>query len=378
MSHGQGNNVNPTEPDAAMRDRVRSLAIEQGFALCGICPARPSDYGRALRDWLDRGEHGEMAWLAEHVEVREDPRKLLEGARSIILVADRLPGERAMPDGPTAQNVEPPVGRVARYAWISDYHKVMKKRLFGLADALREHDPEATFKVCVDTAPLLEREYAARAGLGWVGKHTLLLNAEQGSHLLLGAIVTTLDLPADEPETDHCGSCTRCIDACPTDAITPYHVDARKCISYLTIEHRSEIDPQYHEAMGDWLYGCDICQDVCPFVRKAEREAPDAPPEGYSRKFERLNLLDVLNWDEQARRDAFTRSAMKRAKLDQMKRNALIAAGNHLRTHDDSELRDRIECIVTDVDEPAMVRNTSRQVLQRLDDAEDAPFGDST
>jgi len=352
--------------ETTWRDRTRALAFEQGFALCGICAARPSDHGQALRDWLGRGEHGEMVWLADHVEVREDPCRLLAGARSIIMAADRLPGEHVRHDGGRSDDPDAPVGRIARYAWVSDYHKVMKRRLFRVADALRELAPEAKFKVCVDTAPLLEREHAARAGLGWVGKHTLLLNAEQGSHLMLGAILTTLELAADEPQTDHCGTCTRCIDACPTDAITPYHLDARKCISYLTIEHRSEIDPAYHAAMGEWLYGCDICQDVCPFVRKAERYAPDAPPAEYTPKFDRLDMLAVLDWDEQARRDAFMRSAMKRAKLDQMKRNALIVAGNHLRQHKHEALRDRIERIAADPDEPAMVRGTAEQVLGRL------------
>ncbi len=362
--------------------QVKDRAAELGFALCGICAARPSDFGPELRRWLAEGRHGEMDWLASRVEVREDPRKLLEGARSIIMVADRLPGPEAIAgddgaDGGGETEAPAVPGRLARYAWVSDYHKVMKKRLFALADELRARHPAERFNVCVDTAPLPEREHAMRAGLGWVGKHTLLLHAEQGSHLMLGAIVTTLGLPADEPATDHCGSCRRCIDACPTDAITAaQQLDARRCISYLTIEHRSRIDPGFHEAMGDWLYGCDICQDVCPFVRKAERDRPaEAPPPGYEPKFTTLDAVRVLDWSEADRREAFVKSAMKRAKLEMMKRNALIVLGNRIRATDDAEeaatLRRRIEAVAADEREPAIVRRTAQDVRERLESATD-------
>lgn len=385
--------VRPTPDHAsAVRDeaaRIKRLAGDLGFALCRVAEARPSDHADELRDWLAQGRHGEMDWLADRVETRLDPRRLVPGARSVICLADRVPTPPRSPAGGE--------GRVARYAQISDYHKVVKKRLFGLADALREDWPGHHFRVCVDTAPLLEREHAHRAGLGWRGKHTLLLNRDAGSHLLLGEIVTTLPLPADEAETDHCGSCTRCIDACPTDAITPYAVDARRCISYLTIEHRSAIDPAFHDAMGDWLFGCDVCQDVCPFVQRAERggrddrgDAPpnvgpevaestparpaegggqaDRPPPGYERRPAAFDLATVLDWDESARRAAFVKSAMKRAKLDMVKRNALIAAGNRLRQTPASEpaLRARIERLAGDHTEPPLVRETAAAVLDRL------------
>lgn len=358
----------PVEVEAAAA--VKRLAAEAGFALCGVAEARPSDHGRAFGDWLAQGKQGEMAWLAEHVQTRLDPRELLHGARSVICVADRLPPPERAPEVDVA--AEQGEGRVARYAQISDYHKTIKKRLFALADALRGRWPDEQYRVCVDTAPIMEREHAQRAGLGWRGKHTLLLNRDVGSHLLLGEIVTTLAVAPDGAETDHCGSCTRCVEACPTDAITPYSVDARRCISYLTIEHRSSIDPAYHEAMGDWLFGCDICQDVCPFVQRAEgrgdgagQSAPDAPtlPPGYERRAGAFDLAAVLDWDEEARREAFVKSAMKRAKLAMMKRNALIVAGNRLRRVADAALRGRIEAMACDASEEAMVRETARAVL---------------
>jgi len=406
---------------------IKHHATELGFALCGICDAQPTDFAEHFRGWLTDGKHGEMDWLARNVDVRLDPGQLVEGAKSIIVVADVLPpslgeglGEGASRDRASKQtssaaippHPNPPPGgegvtaRVARYAHISDYHKVMKKRLLKLADVLREQHLDHTFRVCVDTAPLLEREHAQRAGIGWTGKHTLTLNRDWGSHLMLGAILTTLGLRPDEPETDHCGSCTRCIDACPTDAITPRSVDATRCISYLTIEHRSPIDPKFFEPMGDWIYGCDICQDVCPYVRKAEAaihhtrtsrgrkpadassnrakppnaqdvtpphpgpppkgegEKADLPP-GYERKFASLDVREVLNWTEDDRRVAFQGSAMKRAKLDMIKRNALIVAGNHLRRHADPDLRSRIVRLA-DADESAMVRQTAGDVLRSL------------
>lgn len=349
---------------------LKRLAGDAGFALCGVAEARPSDHAADFRAWLDAGKHGEMAWLADHVQTRLDPRALLPGARSVVCVADRLP----RPDRPpgTDAAVDHAEGRVARYAQISDYHKVLKKRLFRLADAMRERWPDQQHRVCVDTAPIMEREHAHRAGLGWRGKHTLLLNRDLGSHLLLGEIVTTLPIDPDEPATDHCGTCRRCVEACPTDAITPYAVDATRCISYLTIEHRSAIDPGDFEAMGDWLFGCDLCQDACPYVRRAEAREdatdadPHAPPPGYERRPGAFDLAAVLGWDEDARRRAFIKSAMKRAKLDMIKRNALIVAGNRLRRRDDPALHSRIEQLAADAEQPPMVRETARAVLAQL------------
>ncbi len=358
-----------------LESTIKSLAAELGFALCGIAEARPSEHADHVRRWLAAGRHGEMGWLADHLDERLDPAALLPGARSVICVADYVGKSDRGPriaevDDPAPHFRDPqseirdPVGRIARYAQFDDYHKVLKKRLQTLADRLRELAPEAQTRICVDTAPVLEREHAMRAGLGWVGKNTLTIHPRIGSHLLLGEIFTTLDLAPDEAEPDHCGSCTRCIDACPTQCITPYSVDAARCISYLTIEHRGPIDPAFHGAIGDWLYGCDICQDVCPYNNRTN-PLPAATPPQYHRRPATLAILDVLNWDEEARRAAFTRSAMKRAKLDQMKRNALIVAGNLLAERADPMVRQRVVEISDDERESPMVRQTAQDVLGR-------------
>ena len=430
------------------RDRtqlVAQLARDAGFALVGAASADPTAHGDFVEQWLSAGQHGEMAYLANHVEQRCDPRVLLPGARSVVCVADRYhvqwPGKSGGGDpglgkdpacgdesdvgGTGRESGNGPRGRVARYAWGDDYHKVMKKRLFDMCDALRERWPDDRFKACVDTAPILEREHAARAGLGWVGKHTLLIHPQLGSWLLLGEIVTTLELETAEqtaqrqsdafpgahagaipgtipgtipgafPGADHCGTCTRCIDACPTDCITPYQLDASRCISYLTIEHRGRIDPSLHEAMGDWVAGCDVCQEVCPHQPASENTgrkpgATSKPPrandslgdkdkKGSGAFFSDLHprytprppapsipLLDLLGWDADARQAAFTGSALKRIKLDMLKRNALIAAGNALRERDDADLRARVEALAVDEDESALVRQTAGDVLAAL------------
>ncbi|MAE62069.1 MAG: tRNA epoxyqueuosine(34) reductase QueG [Planctomycetaceae bacterium] len=346
---------------SASVDHIKQRTLELGFAACGIAPAQPTAHRRHVVDWIADGRHGDMSWLARNLNLRLDPAKFQPDARSIICVADHISAAPAA-DGNRIPS-DSPYGRVARYAQISDYHKVLKKRLHRLADDLRTEHPDALFRVCVDTAPVLEREHAARTALGWVGKHTLLLHPQLGSHLLLGVIVTSLDLPHDTPHTDHCGTCTRCIDACPTQCITPWSVDAARCISYLTIEHRGPIDPQLHEAIGDHLFGCDVCQDVCPFNQGSE--PADLPP-GYEPRASEFNLLTVLGWSEADRRAAFVKSAMKRAKLPQIKRNALIAAANALRDTDHKALRDRARAIATDATEDDIVRETARDVINRL------------
>jgi len=375
---------------------VLDLADELGFGLVGIASAKPSEYAEFVRQWISQGLHGEMNYLENHLEVRLDPGKLLEGARSIICVADKHPAETDLnPTGPA------PHGKIARYAWGDDYHKTLKKRLHQLADALAEAHPGERFRSTVDTAPMMEREHAAQAGLGWIGKHTLLIHPAYGSYFLLGTILTTMNLKTTEqagypkptvPPTDHCGTCTRCIDACPTDCISrepPRSIDATRCISYLTLEHRSEIDPALHPLMGDWIAGCDVCQEVCPHNREQgvgpgdqgealeisdparsprlrfsalpidARYNPRPPAPG-------LSLLDILAWTEDDRRAVFKGSALKRIKLDMLKRNALIAAGNALIEQPDTELRKRVEQIAQDSKETDLVRLTAQQTLARL------------
>ncbi len=293
-----------------------------GFALAGVCRAEPSAHEAFFRRWLDDGRHGEMRWLAENVATRLDPRELLPGARSIVMVADLY---AARGEGAGAEPTTPGFGKVARYARGEDYHEVIKRRLHALCDRWREEHPGAEFRACVDTAPLMEREHAARAGLGWIGKHTLLIHPRLGSYFLLGAVVTTLDAAppgAQQPVTDHCGACTRCVDACPTDAITPYSVDASRCISYLTIEKRGDLPTDLANQLHGWLFGCDICQEVCPHNSARPTLRDDAPRDEYSPRFVALNLDEVSRWTPDDRARALKGSSMKRATLEMMKRNA--------------------------------------------------------
>jgi epoxyqueuosine reductase len=263
-----------------------------------------------------------------------DPARALPGARSVIMVAD-VYQSRGVTPAPAARDDPRPAGAIARYARGLDYHKVMKRRLHELCDALRERFPDDNFRAFVDTAPLPERELAARAGLGWIGKNTLLINPRLGSYTLLGGVLTTLALdspPHEEP--DHCGTCTRCIEACPTHALTPYSLDASRCISYLTIEYRGEIAPEFHAAIGGRVFGCDVCQEVCP--HNSPRDAGEPPRDEYTPRRTSLDLLSVLGWTEGDRSDALRGSSMKRATLEMLQRNARIALGNSPATGPDT------------------------------------------
>jgi epoxyqueuosine reductase len=340
---------------------VTDLCKKYGFAQSGVAEASRSVHDVQLTQWLADKKHGEMEWMERNVEIRLDPRALMENARSIVCVADRYGTSESADYGKR-------LGKVARYAHGRDYHKVMKKRLHAICDILKEQFPEETFRACVDTAPLLEREFAQLAGIGSVGKHTLLIEQGIGSWMLLGAIVTTANFEPSTPSpTDPCSTCTRCIDACPTDAITPWEVDARKCISYLTIEHRSDIDPSFYSQMGDWLFGCDICQEVCPHNQPNERSSLAPIHDLYESQFDAFDVLDVLNWDEDARRAHISGSSMKRAKLGMLRRNAVIVAGNMLAQHQDSELLAKLNEIARDDTEDTLVLTAANEVLGALD-----------
>lgn len=365
---------------------AQRLAKEAGFALCGIADAAPSGYADFFAQWLAAGKHGEMGYLADHAAVRVDPGKLVERAASVIVVADAYRGlEPAAP--PSNEQQGRPQGRIAKYAWGDDYHKTIKKRLHAMCDALAEQYTGHAFRATTDTAPIFERELATRAGLGWTGKHTLMIHPRLGSYFLLGTIVTTLPMQTSElagfpaplsPPTDHCGSCTRCIDACPTDAIARegYSVDATRCISYLTLEHRSAIDPALHAGMGEWVAGCDICQDVCPHNRRrlalegqdgptADHESPLAFHPRYTPRAPAptLDLLAVLDWNEDDRRAAFAGSALKRVKLDMLKRNVLIALNHTALTSQRPEIRGLIHAYHDRENLPPLVRDTTIQIL---------------
>lgn len=261
---------------AVKANRVKRMARELGFDRSGIVRAGPVRNATYYRDWLAAGHAGSMRYLHRNADGRTDSSNFLPGAHSVICAAMsyRRPPDDAGPavDSPGGESrAAAPGGRVAQYARGPDYHVVLRRRLAALVERMRaEIDEPFEARICVDTAPLLERELAAAAGLGWIGKNTLVIDPALGSFLFLGEVVTTLELAPDEPATDHCGTCTRCLDACPTQAlIGPYQMDASRCISYLTIEHRGEIPAELRGGIGDWVYGCDVCQDVCPFNAKA-------------------------------------------------------------------------------------------------------------
>ena len=309
---------------SALARAVKARGRELGFDLVGIAPADRSRHADYVRQWLDDGRAGSMEYLTRRFEERVDPAAYLPGARSVICLAINY----HVPLQPVPESERDRHGRIARYALGDDYHEVLKSRLHALSDWLRETAPGAQTRACVDTAPVLERELAARAGVGWVGKNTCVISPKIGSWLLLGEVITTIDLPPDEPATDHCGTCTRCLDACPTGAITaPYQLDARRCISYLTIEHRAAgVPPEYQAAVGDWLYGCDVCQDVCPHNRKAPASADPALQPRFPTGT--LNVDDVAGWTDDDYRTRLRGSAMKRTKLPMLQRNARLVAAN--------------------------------------------------
>jgi epoxyqueuosine reductase len=372
---------------------ILDLCSRQGFALSGVCKAQPSAYQRELREWLAAGFHGDMHFLEEDRALREDPSRLTcvvkpgdnrarDGynenvlpVRSFIIVADQY-GVRGDTDDSTETASDRSIsqitakhnqGKVARYARGTDYHAVMKKRLHTLSDDLRATFPHEGFVSFVDTVPLPERELASLAGLGWIGKHSLLINRTLGSWFFLGGVGTSLDLhppTTQRIDTDHCGSCTRCIDACPTHAITDRSVEATRCISYLTIEHQGLIPREYHAAIGDWLYGCDVCQEVCPHNADLQGlRNPGTARKEYRSSRHSLPLLEILNWTHDDRTREFRGSAMKRITLDMLKRNAIIVAGNRLRSTPDQPLRARLMLLRDDPAQSALVRETAAVVL---------------
>lgn len=330
-------------------------AKELGFDLCGVVHAEKFPELARTGEWLERGYAGEMKYLAD--ERRSDPQAVMPQLRSVIVCA--LNYNSAFPRSTEASATEdPPRGWISRYAWGDDYHEVLQQKLRVLASALSERFPEPfEARIYSDTGPIHERVFAKHAGLGWIGKNTLLLNSKIGSWFFLGAILTTLDLaatlgPADTPPANLCGSCTRCIDACPTGALVePYLLDSRRCIAYLTIELRGSIPEPLREPMGRHVFGCDICQDVCPWNRRApvtagkefqprsfpadaERETSKSSPieAKKSGEAEESLFLPRLEWlaamSEEEFRVHFRGSPVKRAKWRGLVRNACIALGN--------------------------------------------------
>ncbi len=312
----------------SLAERVEGLALAVGFDLAGIAPAEPVPETEYLREWLAKGYAGEMRYLERRVEERVDPRRLLEGARSIVAVGFIYdPGERAAPTPGTCE--------IARYAGGDDYHDVLLDRLRALESGLEVLAGRAVrTRAYVDTGPVQERVFAAYAGLGWIGKNTCLIHPRLGSYLFLGVVLTDLELVAGTREPDHCGTCRACLDACPTDAFAaPYQLDATRCISYWTIEARDAIPEALREAHGEFAFGCDICQEVCPFNRREGRRVPPDPHGLRARiaarpEWVRPSLAWLLGLREDDWRAATRGTALRRARFRGLVRNALVVAGN--------------------------------------------------
>jgi epoxyqueuosine reductase len=304
-----------TSDTATLTGSVKALAIELGFDLVAIGPAGPPEHGPALRRWVEAGHAGTMGYLERRLEERLDPERVLPGVRAVVCVAlNYYQGEAA----------DPSWQPVARYARGRDYHDVIGPRLQRLADHLADA-AGARSRGYVDTGPVLERDVAARAGLGWIGKNTMLLHPRLGSWFFIGVLLTTADLAHDEPLADRCGTCRACLDACPTEAfVAPYVLDARRCISYLTIEHRGGIDPSLRPDMAGWQFGCDVCQDVCPWNRKA----PVATGSDFRASGPYPGAEAVAGMDDAALGRRFAGTPLLRARPAGLRRNALIYLEN--------------------------------------------------
>ncbi len=297
---------------------IRDQAAHCGFELAGIARALPHEDAALFHDWVSRGLAGHMSYLTgPRAAIRSDPRALLPSARSIICVGKLYNG----PEPYSTKFDSRERAWISRYAWGDDYHGVMRDGLERLAAAVGPHHE---WRACVDTAPLLERSYARQAGLGWIGKNTCLINEPRGSWFFLGELLTSLDLAPDAPPPDRCGSCTRCIDACPTNALRPYELDATLCISYFTIELRGPVPDERRAAAGRHVFGCDICQDVCPWNRRAPiTQDPAFAPRQFAPPLEKLAALT-----EDEFRAMFRDSPVKRAKYAGFLRNVAVAMGN--------------------------------------------------
>jgi epoxyqueuosine reductase len=308
----------------SLKEAIRAEADRLGFTACGFTRADATgEAGIDLERWLAAGHHGTMGWMEDRAEQRSSPLALWPEARSAIALGMSY----APATDPLALAEQPSLGRISAYAQGGDYHKTVKRGLKALARFIVERAP-SELKVFVDTAPVMEKPLSAAAGIGWQGKHTNLVSREHGSWLFLGIILTSLELEPDEPASRHCGSCTRCLDICPTDAFDGANrIDARRCISYLTIEHKGPIPDEFRKAIGNRIYGCDDCLAACPwnrfataaaankaFVPRAELAAP--------------RLGDLLSLDDAAFRELFAGSPIKRIGRNRMVRNCLIAAGN--------------------------------------------------
>ena len=342
-----------TNPD--LTSRLKAEALRLGFDRVGIAPAVTAPGHERFLEWLRAGHAAGMTYLERQAEARRHPDHLLEGVRSVVMVSV-VYGQSA------ARASAAHEGKIARYAQGPDYHRVLWALLEELLDWLREVCPGARGRAVVDTAPLLERDFARLAGLGWVGKNTMLIDRKLGSFTFLGALLVDQDLVPDEPHTaDHCGNCTRCLEACPTDAfVGPYELDARRCISYWTIEHKGPIPEDVAGTLDGWVFGCDVCQDVCPWNRKAPHGRVARLEEGRTEDFP--DLIEWLDRDTDAWKAGVTGSALQRARRRGLVRNAALALGERRVTEAQPALARRLN----DPDEEPAVRAAAAWALGRL------------
>ncbi|HEX2439223.1 MAG TPA: tRNA epoxyqueuosine(34) reductase QueG [Methylomirabilota bacterium] len=332
----------------ALTQAVKAHAIAVGFERVAVAGAGPAEHGEAFETWLDAGYAGGMDYLARTRVERRDPERLLPGCRAVLSLA--------LAYGPREDDAS--WAGVSRYARGVDYHDVMRPRLAAIVEYLREAGaPDVVSRAAVDTSAVLERDLAARAGLGWIGKNTNLIAVGTGSYFFIGTVLTTAELVPDGPVADHCGTCTACLDACPTDAfVGPWVLDARRCLAYLTIEHRGDVADEFKPAMREWLFGCDVCQDVCPWNRKA----PPAREPALAPRAPLPSLESLLTMDEAAFRARFRGSAMSRARRAGLARNAALLLGHRGDRAAEPALRRALE----DPDEG--VRRAARWSLERL------------
>jgi len=293
---------------------IKDEALRLGFMQCGIAKAEfLEDEAPRLEKWLNNNYHGEMAYMENHFDKRLDPRLLVDDSKSVIsLTLNYFPEE---------QQTDPNAPKISKYAYGTDYHLVIKDKLFELLNFISEEIGEVSGRAFVDSAPVLDRAWAKRAGIGWIGKNSNLISKKSGSFFFLAELIVDLELEYDHAfETDHCGTCTKCIDACPTDAIlSPFIIDAKKCISYLTIELRDEIPNTFNDKMENWMFGCDICQDVCPWNRfSVPNTEPKFQPNENLLNMKREDWLDIT---EDVFKSIFKNSAVKRTKFKGLTRN---------------------------------------------------------
>jgi epoxyqueuosine reductase len=314
----------PVYDPAALAERIKALARESGFQRCGIAGVDLDEDEAHLRDWLAQGLYGDMDWMARHGDRRARPRELVPGTVRVVSVGldygqDPDAAWRTLADGTRAY--------VARYALGRDYHKLMRQRLQRLADRVAVEIGPFGHRVFVDSAPVLERALARNAGLGWIGKHTCLIDRDGGSWFFLGEIYVDLALPVDPPASAHCGSCVRCIEICPTRAITaPHRLDARRCIAYLTIEHEGAIDPELRPLIGNRIFGCDDCQLICPWNKFARRT--DEPDFRARNRLDEATLEELFAWSEDEFLQRTEGSPIRRSGYVRWLRNLAVALGN--------------------------------------------------